>query len=83
MKSGRFKHAYSFVLLALTFLWAAFCVWVTWQATKSLNAANIIAAAGCDTLLGALISWNALVIQHYFRKAIPEDTPVTPTSPAK
>ena len=60
-------------MLILTFLWALFCVWITWQATVSLDQANIIAAAGSDTLLGALISWNALIIQHYFRKATPED----------
>jgi hypothetical protein len=48
---------------------------------------GVIASAGCDALLGALISWNALIIQHYFRKAIPEDevkavtTPTTPTTP--
>jgi uncharacterized membrane protein len=77
MKSNNFKHAYSLILLVLTFIWAVFCVWVTWQATKLLNPANIIAAAGCDTLLGALISWNALVIQHYFRKSVPEDNPDT------
>lgn len=81
MKSANFKHAYSFALLALTFLWAVFCVVVTWWAVRSLNAASIIAAAGCDTLLGALISWNALVIQHWFRKATPEDTVARPPTP--
>jgi hypothetical protein len=54
-------------------MWALFCVWITWLATQTLNQANIIAAAGSDALLGALISWNALIIQHYFRKATPED----------
>jgi uncharacterized membrane protein len=77
VKSNNFKHIYSILLLVLTFLWALFCVWITWTATQNLNQASIVAAAGCDALLGALISWNALIIQHYFRKATPEDTPPT------
>ncbi len=82
MKSNNFKHVYALLLLALTFIWAGFCVWVTWQAVKTLDAANIIAAAGVDTLLGALISWNALIIQHFYRKATPEDNPPPTTPPA-
>ena len=77
MKSNNFKHAYSIILLFLTFLWAVLCLWITWQAVQTLDAANVMAAAGVDTLLGALISWNALVIQHYYRKATPEDNPPT------
>lgn len=73
MKSANFKHAYAFILLGLTFLWACFCVWVTWQAIQVPTATGVIAAAGCDTLMGALIAWNALIIQHYFRKSTPED----------
>lgn len=81
MKSNNFKHVYSLILLFLTFMWAVFCVWVTWQATKALNAANVIAAGGCDTLLGALLSWNAIIIQHFYRKAVPEDNPNLTTTP--
>jgi len=73
MKSENFKHMYSFVLLAFTFLWAIFCVKMTWDAITIKADALILGAAGVDTLLGALISWNALVIQHYFRKGTPED----------
>jgi len=75
MKSANFKHAYAFILLGLTFLWAVFCVWITWQAIKMPTSTGVIVAAGSDSLLGALISWNALIIQHYFRKSTPEDNP--------
>lgn len=87
MKSNNFKHAYAFVLLGLMVAWAVFCVWMTWHAislviipnptvqNQLLSAINIIAAAGCDTLLGFFISANMLVIQHFFRKATPEDNP--------
>jgi uncharacterized membrane protein YadS len=75
MKSNNFKHVYSFVLLGLTFLWAFFCVWMTMKAISVKTEVAILGAAGVDTLLGALISWNALIIQHYFRKSVPEDNP--------
>ncbi len=80
MKSNNFKHAYALILLWLTFLWAVFCVWVTWKAVQIPTSAGIMGAAGVDTLLGALISWNALIIQHYFRKATPEDNPPNTTT---
>lgn len=82
MKSNNFKHAYALLLLALTFAWAAVCVWTTWKAMGVPTSAGILGAAGVDTLLGALISWNALVIQHFYRKATPEDNP-PPTPPVK
>ena len=75
MKSNNFKHAYALILLALTFFWAGFCVWITWQAVKMPTSASVLGTAGVDTLLGALISWNALIIQHFFRKSTPEDNP--------
>jgi len=73
MKSTNFKHAYALILLALTFAWAVVCLWMTWRAVQMPTDGSILGAAGVDTLLGALISWNALVIQHYFRKSTPED----------
>ncbi len=77
MKSNNFKHVYALLLLALTFAWACVCVWITWKAMVVATSGAILGAAGVDTLLGALISWNALIIQHYFRKSTPEDTPPT------
>ncbi len=79
MKSNNFKHAYALVLLFLTFLWAGFCIYVTYLAINLATPASILGAAGVDTLLGALISWNALIIQHFYRKSTPEDTPATTT----
>jgi hypothetical protein len=69
----KFKEAYALILLWLTFAWAGFCVWVTWCAIRTAEAGNIIAAGGVDALLGALVSWNALIIQHYFRKSKPTE----------
>jgi len=75
MKSNNFKHIYALVLLGLTFAWAVFATWMTYRALQTLKAEDFLGAAGVDTLLGALITWNATIIQHYFRKAIPEDSP--------
>jgi len=71
MKDERFKHWYSLIILCLTILWAAFCVWVTFHAVESLQAADIVATAGANALLGALIVWNGNINQHYFRKSKP------------
>jgi len=84
VKSNNFKHAYALILLGLTFAWAIVCVWITWKATVVATSGAILGAAGVDTLLGALISWNALIIQHYFRKSTPEDNlSVPPVPPPK
>ena len=80
MKSNNFKHIYALLLLAMTFAWAVVCVWITWKAVQLPTSAGVLGAAGVDTLLGALISWNALIIQHYFRKAVPEDNQTITTT---
>lgn len=86
MKSANFKHAYAFAVLAVTVLWAVFCVWITYQAIMAtianapMAAVNVLGAAGADTLLGALITYNSLIVQHYYRKATPEDNPPTGTT---
>ena len=72
MSNERFKQIYSFVLLGVTIAWAAFCVWITYRAVSEGGAVNILGAAGADALLGSLITWNALIIQHYYRKRIAE-----------
>lgn len=75
MKSANFKHLYAFTILIATIAWAVFCVWITYKATVSTTPVNILGAAGADTLLGALITYNSLIVQHYFRKSTPEDNP--------
>jgi len=72
MNSERFKQYYSFILLGVTILWSGFSVWITYRAVSLLVATDILAAAGANVLLGALINWNGNVIQHWFRKAKPE-----------
>jgi hypothetical protein len=68
----KFKYAYAFTLLIITVLWGAFSVWIVYKAATELLAVEILGAAGATGLLGAMITWDALVVQHYFRRAKPE-----------
>lgn len=71
MDGDNFKYVYSIVLLVLTIGWAAFCVWITYKAASQLQAADILASAGANVLLGALINWAGNVNQYWFRKSKP------------
>lgn len=62
------KWIYTFVLLIATIGWAVFTVIVVKDAMATPTAAGILEASGTSVLLGALIGWNSLVIQHWFRK---------------
>jgi len=66
------KWLYTFVLLGVTIGWCVFCVNVIKVAIQEPTATDILVAAGVGGVTGALISWNALVIQHWFRKKSPE-----------
>lgn len=72
MNSEIFKGIYALILLLITLAWASFSVWITYRALLDKLTVDILASAGANVLLGALIGWNANVIQHYFRKAKPE-----------
>ena len=72
MTDEHFKQRFAFILLFTTVLWALLSLVVTYIALRTKTDVTILAAAGVDGLLGALITWNALVIQFFFRKAKPE-----------
>lgn len=68
----KFKYFYAFALLIITVLWGAFSVWIVYKAATGLQAVDILGGAGATGLLGAMMTWDALVVQHYFRRAKPE-----------
>lgn len=72
MTDENFKHVYSILLIILTIGWAAFCVWITYQALENLKVSDILTMAGSNVLLGALITWTGNVNQFWFRKSKPE-----------
>ena len=75
MQADRMKWFYTFVLLLVTIGWAVFTVMVVKNAQAAPSAAGILEASGTSVLLGALISWDALVVQYWFRKKSPTDAP--------
>lgn len=64
----KMKWVYSFILLAATLGWAAFCVVIVRNAVVNPTELNVIEASGTSVLLGALITWCGTVNQHWFRK---------------
>jgi hypothetical protein len=67
----KFKQVYAFVNLGITVIWGAFCVWITFQAVASKLTVDILASAGANALLGALIVWHGNIVQFFFRRAKP------------
>ena len=71
MQADRMKWIYTFVLLFATLAWAIFTVLVVLNAAAEPTEAGILEASGTSVLLGALMSWDALVVQYWFRKKSP------------
>lgn len=67
-----FKQAYSFVVLLATIGWAVFAVCMTKEALTTKEGIDILAASGTGVVLGALITWTGMTVQHWFRKKGPE-----------
>jgi len=72
----KFKWLYSFALLVITMIWAAFCVATVVQNMNYPTAEGILGASGTGILLGALITWNAQIVTFWFRKKAPTDKEV-------
>ncbi len=72
MQADRMKWIYTFVLLLVTLGWAVFTVLIVKGALAEPSEVGILEVSGTSVLLGALISWDALVVQYWFRKKSPE-----------
>lgn len=72
MQADRMKWFYTFVLLAVTLGWAVFTVMIVKGALSEPSELGILEASGSSVFLGALIGWNALVVQYWFRKKSPD-----------
>ena len=66
--NDKMKWLYTFFLLLVTIAWAVFSVMVVKSAIAAPTATGVLEASGTSVLLGALIGWNSLVIQFWFRK---------------
>jgi len=67
----KLKWVYTILLLLVTMGWAVFTVMVIKGSLTLPSQSGILEASGTSVLLGALIGWNALVIQYWFRKKSP------------
>ena len=72
MTLEKMKWVYTFFLLIVTIGWSVFCVLVVKNALAEPTEQGILQVAGVTVLLGALIGWNAIVVQYWFRKKTPE-----------
>ncbi len=66
------KLILAILLMGFTAGWAFWTVEITVVALAKLNVTNVITAAGSNQVMGALLTLDTLVFQHYFRKAKPE-----------
>ncbi|KKL44778.1 hypothetical protein LCGC14_2362300, partial [marine sediment metagenome] len=67
MQADKMKWVYTFVLLAVTLGWAVFTVVIVRSALAEPSEVGVLEASGTSVFLGALISWDALVVQYWFR----------------
>ena len=75
MSDDSFKHWFAYQLFWGTVLWAVFTMWLVYKAACSNFPVDIFAAAGASGVTGALTAWVTLVVQHYFRRAKPQEGP--------
>jgi len=68
----KMKWVYTILLLLVTLGWAVFTVLIVRSAITEPSSVGILEVSGTSVFLGALIGWNALVIQYWFRKKAPE-----------
>ncbi|KKL59767.1 hypothetical protein LCGC14_2212020 [marine sediment metagenome] len=71
MQADKMKWVYTFVLLFVTLGWAVFTVLIVRSALAEPSELGVLEASGTSVFLGALISWDALVVQFWFRKKTP------------
>ena len=82
MKDSTFKQAYAFTNLALVTFWAIFLLAIVIKAYLiAPGISDIVAAAGVGVLLGAFITWNTNINQHYYRKRQDESKPPEEPTP--
>ncbi|MBA7566418.1 hypothetical protein ES708_08109 [subsurface metagenome] len=63
------KWVFTFTMVGVTVGWGVFCVNTIFAAMQEpIAASDVLATAGVSALMGALITWDALIVQFWFRK---------------
>ena len=68
MRGDKMKWLYTFMLLLITVGWAVFTVMIVRGALAEPSVTGVLEASGTSVLLGALIGWNSLIVQYWYRK---------------
>ncbi len=80
MTNSVFKQKLAFTLITLTVFLGLILLGVAVKIyLLGLTEFDLFAACGATGLLGAMITWDALIIQHYYRKKGEDSTPTTTT----
>lgn len=80
MSDSNLKWVFTFTMIFITIAWAVFTVFIVRDValkvnTNEIQQIDVIAVAGAGTLMGALIGWDTLIIQYWFRKKPGETNP--------
>jgi hypothetical protein len=63
------KWIFSFVMMGLTVGWGVFSVNTVFCALQiPIEATDIFSVAGVSTFMGSLLTFDALIVQYWFRK---------------
>ena len=68
MKGDGFKWLFTFALILVTLSWAFICLQVVSNSLLSPTSVDVLAAGGVSGLMGALLTWDTLIVQFWFRK---------------
>ncbi len=71
MKGDKPKWIFSFFLLMATFAWFVLCVLLVKSIVANPTPTGVLETAGATGFSGALLTWDALIVQYWFRKAPP------------
>jgi len=63
------KWVFTFTMVGVTVGWGVFCVNTIFAAMQlPIAAGDVLAAAGVSAAMGAFLTWDALIVQFWFRK---------------
>lgn len=73
MSDQNLKWIFTFFMIVVTVGWAIFSVLLVSDVAQkvsdgTIEQIDVIGTAGAGTLAGALIGWDTLIIQYWFRK---------------
>jgi hypothetical protein len=73
------KWIFSFLMIGVTLGWGIFSVNTIFNAFQlPIESVDVIASAGVSGVMGSLLTFDALIVQYWFRKKPSADEPTEP-----